>query len=79
MGYKTIPINDIIIYLKKICQDARKEMPGINGNEIYLSQEQMNEYYEEFGDVQNDDGSLTVNNFRVESIAALKKEKATIK
>lgn len=75
MEYKTIPINDIIIYLKKICQDVQKEMPGTNGNEIYLSQEQMNEYYEEFGDVQNDDGSLTVNNFRVESIAVLKKEK----
>lgn len=60
---KTMSVNSLIFFLK----DLRKRTKGANGNEIHVSLSLLSTIIDEFGDTQNDDGTVTLNQKRIEA------------
>ena len=60
---KSMTVNDLIFFLK----DFRKRCKGANGNEIRITMTTMSHILNDWGDTNNDDGTITINQKRVDA------------
>lgn len=67
MEERTMPIEDLILFLENI-QDQVKH---VKSYKMYLKRSALDSFYDEFGDIQKEDGTIEVNTLRTESIAKL--------
>lgn len=68
MEDKMIPIDDLILFLEDTKKQVYKQCPGTKSSEIYISQYQLDKFFNEFGDIANEDGTLQLNEKRISSI-----------